>query len=127
MSQSQGSGVGAGPLPPMSPARIADIYSITQQPQKFRWAVKCPTCGVNLNQNGTNLDAIQLLRMYLAEVVGLRAEMDRMVSESWQEGWQDAVQCLQQARTMLGDIGLPLDEVIDNGIDWLEGDAVVDV
>ena len=65
--------------------------------------------------------------MYLAEVVGLRAEMDRMVSESWQEGWQDAVQCLQQARTMLGDIGLPLDEVIDNGIDWLEGDAVVDV
>ena len=101
------------------------IFDYSATPEVSMGAVKCPTCGVNLNQNGTNLDAIQLLRMYLAEVVGLRAEMDRMVSESWQEGWQDAVQCLQQARTMLGDIGLPLDEVIDNGIDWLEGDAVV--
>ena len=70
-------------------------------------------------------DALELLRLYLAEVPGLRADMDKMRSETWQEGWEDAAQCLAQARQMLGVLGQPLDEVMERGVDWIDGDQVV--
>ena len=70
-------------------------------------------------------DAIELLRIYLNEVPGLREEMDRMRSETFEEGWADAIQCVAQARQMLGVLGQPLDEVLERGIDWVEGDQVV--
>ena len=70
-------------------------------------------------------DAVELLRIYLNEVPGLREEMDRMRSETFEEGWADAIQCVAQARQMLGVLGQPLDEVLERGIDWVEGDQVV--